>query len=82
MRDEQRQGAPHERGRKKDEDERDGERGSDSRPKTPMPSSTSENRRSAGLVGFFETSPPTRLPTPSPSMNAVTMTVTDSTLMP
>src|SRR5262249_52183013 len=56
--------------------------GSETAPYAALPTSTAPNTSKSGTNGLFERPPPARLPTPSPSMKALTTTVTDSMLTP
>jgi hypothetical protein len=50
--------------------------------RSPIASSTAANSASTGRLGSFETAAPTRLPTPRPTIKAVTTTVTASMVIP
>ena len=51
-------------------------------PNIPIPSSMSPKVRRRRTLECVESFPPARLPSPSPSIKTVTMTVTDSILTP
>lgn len=55
---------------------------SDMIPKAAVASSIEANKGSRLIARCFETQPPARLPSPSPSMNAATTMVTDSEFTP
>ena len=55
---------------------------SDTTPKAPVINSIAASKGKGGMPGRFDSQPPARLPSPRPSMKAVTTIVTDSILTP
>ena len=55
---------------------------SEAAPNTPIEISIAPNAANGRILGKEESRPPARLPSPSPSMNTVTIIVTDSMFTP